>query len=125
MTEPRFDFKSGEFSFGRNGNVTLVAGKSALMGQIEKMLHTPLYTHPIEGIKVGCNIDDMLVGRGFPAPYAIAEAERVLRERIVSIEGVTGITEFEMSKSGSRLCVKMRLATIYGDIYDTEELTYG
>ena len=125
MTEPRFDFKAGEFSFGRNGNVTLVAGKSALMGQIEKMLHTPLYTHPIEGVKIGTDIEDMLVGRGLPAPYAIAEAERVLRERIESIEGVTGVTEFEMSKIGSRLCVKMKLSTIYGDIDDTEELTYG
>lgn len=124
MIEPRFDFKTGEFSFSRNGNITLVAGKSALKGKIEKMLHTPLYSHPIDKIKIGTDAPDMLVGKGLPAPYAIAEAERVLRERIGSIEGVTGITEFEMSKQGSRLCVKIKLATIYGDINDTEELSY-
>ena len=124
--EPLFDFETGEFVMDRNRNPVLVTGKEGLKNWLRKILHTPLGRYEIyQNTGYGTRLEELLVGKSFPAGYMTAEVERCVREAALQNPDILNIDSFSVRQEGARLYISFRADTVYGGIDTGEVLLYG
>lgn len=113
--EIKFDFDKNDIALTRGGNIELATGKTALAMRIKKALVTARNRYKIYfGTDYGNEIEEKLIGRSCPSEYLISEVERIARECISSIDGVSDVGSFVVSRDGDRIDVEFTVDTIYG-----------
>lgn len=99
----------------RRGEPVVVEGREAVKVWIWKALHTARFRYEIYSWAYG-NEFEALMGQAYTPALKEAEAPRYLREALLINPYITAVTGITVDFSGSRLTVRGRAETIYGEV---------
>lgn len=110
-----FDFEKNEVDTTRGGNLSLISGKTALIGRIQKVLRTAKNRFDVYfDSGFGNDTERCLIGKSYPQTYVTAEVERIVKECVGGLDGVNDIGSFSVRRDGARLEIEFTADTIYG-----------
>lgn len=110
-----FDFDKNEIDTTRSGNIILITGKTALINRIRKVLHTAANRYAAYfDSGYGNQFEDYLVGKTLPSAFIVSEIERIVKDCVGKVEGVTDINSFSVTRDGAAVTIEFKAETIYG-----------
>lgn len=96
----------------------IIDGKKALMQAVRLALITQRYKYPVFSHSYGTNYKD-----AFEDGYikAIGKIKNAICDSLLCDSRISGINDFEFERMGTKIAVKFRVVSCYGDIlYETE-----
>ncbi len=85
----------------------------ALKQAIYKILNTERNMYPMYSRNYGIDLKDLI---GLPTDYAISQIPDRITEALIYDDRIVSVDDFEFSKNKSKLLVKFKVTTIYGNI---------
>lgn len=114
--EYAWDFDKSDFKT-KDGKMYLVTGNEAVKVWIWKIFKTPRYRYLIYSSNYGNDLEE-LIGKGLSSSYIKSEAERLVKEAILSTLGryVLEIKNFDIDFSKDKLIISLKIITPYGEV---------
>jgi len=97
-------------------------GIDAIKQCIYKILNTERYRYVIYSWNYGVELADLC---GKPSDYVCVEAERRIKDALLTDSRITGVDSFDFDTSAKRrITVFFTVHTVYGDITEKKEVNY-
>jgi len=111
-----FDFDTGDFVV-KDGKVVTLTGLEALKMWIKKTFKTEKNKYKIyndDNIeKYGVNLFE-LTNKGYPFSYVKAQIQTAITETLLKNSDITGVSDFDFTRSGLKLTVNFTVTSVYG-----------
>lgn len=118
-----YDFENNCFKT-RNGRYYLVEKKEALKIWIYKAMKTARYRYQAYPREYGQELDE-IIGMSSSREIRENETERLVQEALLVNPYITGVTDFEFEHQGSGMHVDFHVDTVYGEMKEGTDFSYG
>ncbi len=106
----------------KNNEITgFVDDIEALQQAIYKILNTERYIYPMYSRNYGIELKDLI---GLPSDYVISQVEERITEALIYDDRIISVEDFVFAKNRSKIHVKFKVYTIYGDTNFDYELPF-
>lgn len=99
----------------RSGNPVFVTGARAVLVWAWNTLHTERFAHDVFSAGYGPEFSALL-GQSYTEEARQSEAIRVIRETLRVNPYITDVTQVGLSFEGSRLHMRFKMTTVYGEV---------
>lgn len=118
--EPEFNFDDLKIVI-KNGSPELVNEIKAVRQWIVKFCNTEKDAYPIyEYTGFGTRLKKLFGNKNIIAGYKNAEIERDFKEGLPLCPAISEVTDFELSKNGKILSIKLEVRLINGELLDID-----